>query len=370
MTTAAPRAASALPSRSAGDPGDRVARAWASHPLVAFRRHRERIVFWRQLESVIRSGLPLPAALREMARLAPPRVARSLTRVAGDIERGKGLAEALTRHPEVFDETMVALLAAGEQAGTLQSIVGRIANGLEADQKRRWRTVLASLWPAYLAGTLVFVGPLLGLAGAIRDGAHLVALPGIYLYGLFLNLAFLLGTAALFLGFPLVVAALDQEAAWERVKLRLPGFGPLARDRYAARLLLALGAAVSAGLPVARALRLAARASGSAVVGGQVEEAVRSIEAGGTLADAVAVLGVLDRGALGALTIAERTGELDATLQRLADECDESATRRARLVMIAVLVIVVVVLLGLMLRSVLGVVFGPIWEYQHIPDQL
>ncbi len=347
-----------------------MARAWAAHPLVAFAGHRGRIAFYRQFHSLVRSGVGMPVALKELARHAPGEgMRRALRQIARDVGAGAGLAEAMQRHAGAFDDATMELLAFAEETGTLEPVLKRVVEHLDEMQKLRWQAIFGSLWPVYLLAAIVFVAPLFDVAGAASsgsgaaDGKEAVVYGGTYLLGVLRNLALAALAIGAILGFPFALAVAGLESRWERLTLAVPLVGGAVRNLVGARFFLSMGLAVGAGVDLIRSVRLAIRASGSASVLERIDETEASLRGGSTLTDAVLALRVFDPNSLGSLSVAERTGTLEDALRELAEDHRSAALRSLRILMLIALGLVALVALGFAVAKILGTIFGPIRSY-------
>lgn len=348
---------------------DRLRRAWGRHPLVAFLGHRSRITFYRQLHALVKSGQGIPTSLAKLALYAPDqRTREAMAEMQRDIAAGASFGESMRKHADRFDDAIVELILFAEETGNLQKVLEQVIANQEEVQSLRWKALFSSLWPFYLLGAAVFVGPLFGVARvASAPGASYVAA---YFSGLVSNLFFGGLATALLLGGPFLAAALGLEPAVERVFLALPFLGRVKRDFIASRFFLALGLGLGSGVEVKRAAKIALSASGSPTMASQTGAVQARIEGGSTLAEALSPLAVFDRASLGAVAIGEDTGTMDEQLSRVAKDSQEAALRGARLVMLLVLALVVVVLLVSIVSSLLGTLFGPIKTYYELPNQI
>lgn len=336
----------------------RLSRAWLRHPLVAFARHRKLITFYSQLHSLIRAGVALPTAFTQLVQFAPDSMMeRGLAAVARDIRGGATLGDAMQRHSALFDDANVELIAFAEQAGRLEPIVKGVVEHLEKVQKQRWQALLGALWPMYLGAGFVFVGPLLGVARQITPSGSVGAL---YLSGLASSLGSAVLVLSVVLGAPFFIAAIDKEAEWDRLKRRIPFFSAPMRQLAASRLVLGLGLATASGMEAVRSIRLAVKATSSPSLLSEFPKVEAKLRSGSTLTEAVGVLGVLDRSSLGTIHIAETTGTLDETLERMSRELEESSLRATRMLIILVTVVIAAVLLFKIVAGMLGVIFGPV----------
>jgi type II secretory pathway component PulF len=326
--------------------------------VVAFFRHRKLFTFYQQLHSLIRAGIALPTAFSQLAQFAPDAsMAQGLAAVARDVRGGSSLGEAMQRHGALFDDANVELISFAEEAGRLEPIAAGIISHLEKVQKQRWQAVMGALWPMYLGASFVFVGPLLGVAQNMNSGASVGSR---YLSGLAGTLS-MAGSVVLFvLGAPLLIAALDLETHWDRVLRSLPFVSAPMRQLAASRLVMGLGLATSSGLELVRTLRLAAKATSSPSVLADLAKAEARLRAGGTLTESVGEFGLLDRASLGSLSVAETTGTIDQTLERMSRELQDSSLRAMRILILAVTVVVTGVLLAKLVVGMLGTLLGPV----------
>ncbi len=336
----------------------RLSRAWLRHPLVAFVRHRKVITFYQQLHSLIRAGVALPTAFTQLTQFAPDAaMATGLASVARDVRGGATLGDALRRHGALFDDANVELIAFAEEAGRLEPVAAAIISHLEKVQAQRWQALMGALWPMYLGAGFLFVGPLLSVAQQVKSAEQV---GGLYVSGLLGSL----GTAGLVvggvLGFPFLIAAFDLEAKWDRLMRRLPFVSAPMRQLAASRFVMGLGLAAASGMELGRALQLAVKATSSQSVAADLPRAERKLRAGGTLTEAVGELGLLDRSSLGTLSVAETTGTLDDTLERMSRELQESSLRAMRFLVLIVTALVCGVLLVKIVGGMLATLLGPV----------
>lgn len=338
--------------------GERLNRAWLRHPLVAFARHRRLITFYQQLHALIRAGIALPTAFTQLTQYAPDAtMAKGLAAVARDVRGGDTLGDAMRKHGALFDDANVELIAFAEEAGRLESICAGVVSHLEKVQTQRWQALLGALWPMYLLGGFIFVGPLLGVAQQIKPGGSVGAL---YVSGLFSSLGTVGLLLSVVLGAPFLVAALHQEAAWDRMLQRIPLVSSPLRQLAASRFVLGLGLATASGMEAMRSLRLAVKATSSPSLMEKLPKVEAKLRAGSTLTEAVGLLGLLDRPSLGTLAVAETTGTMDETLERMSRELQESSLRATRLLILLVTVLVAAVVLVKIVVGMLGVLLGPV----------
>ena len=337
---------------------ERLGRAWYRHPVIAFVRHRRIFTFYQQLHALIRAGVPLPTGFAQLQQYAPDAaMAQGLGRVAAAVRGGSTLGDALRASSALFDDANVELLAFAEEAGRLEPVSASLLLHLERVQAQRWKAVMGALWPLYLLGAFVFVGPLLEVSQQVTSSSSVGAL---YAANLARSLFSAAGVLFAVLGAPFVIAALDVDVPWDRFKRQVPLLGAPMRPLAASRFVLGLGLSMASGVEVVRALRISAKATVSPSVIADLPLAEARLRAGGTLVDAVGVLNVIDRSTLGTLAVAETTGTLDSTLERLSKELEESSLRALRFLALAVTAVIAGVLLVKLVASMLSTLLGPV----------
>ncbi len=332
---------------------------WSKNLISRWTRLRKQEVFFRQFHSLIRAGIPLPTAFVQLRSFAPDEAfSTGLSKVAKLVASGQALGDALRSQPALFEADQLELLSAAEDSGSLERVLAALASHLEEVRRLRWNSFLSSLYPVYLVGIVIFLGPLVRVGGSGVKTAGDIG--GVYLGGLIPGLGVSLAVLLGLIVFPVIVAALKAETAWDTIVLRAPWFGAALRSLAASRALLTLGLSLSAGLEVARAVRVAVISTSRPSLMVHAESAVATIRRGGSLFDALSGLGFFSRQTLGQIGIAEQTGTLDETLKRLAPEVHEETLRAVRFLVIVVCGVVGGGALLVLVSTLIGSIFGPI----------
>ena len=238
--------------------------------LPAFARSigvRERIAFTEQLSLLLDTGVSIHEALRVLQQQsADPKLAAILQALADDITEGKPLSLALSRHPEMFSQTYISLIAAAEEGGFLQQVLKQL---LEIDEKnsRLQSVVTAALsYPLFLVvfsiAVVVFVLVVIvpkfhDLFDSIRDHLPMatVVLMAVSSYLAKYWIVTFAGIAAALIGLSLWMRTPAGEALIDDMKLRIPLVGEIFVQVYLNQTLNVLGLAIVSGVPVTAALK-------------------------------------------------------------------------------------------------------------------
>ncbi|NTU59792.1 MAG: type II secretion system F family protein [Deltaproteobacteria bacterium] len=292
------------------------------------------VIFTRQFATMIDAGLPLVQCLDILStQQENPTFKEILLKVKEDVEAGNTFADALAKHPSVFDRLFVNLVAAGEVGGILDTILNRLAAYIEKAMNLKKKVKGAMVYPATVVAVavlvvaiiLIFVIPVFQsmFAGA---GKALPA-PTLFVIALsnFTKKYFLLIAIVLFL----IVAGLKRvyrtdkgRASFDRLFLKLPILGPLIRKVSVAKFTRTLGTLISSGVPILEGLDVVAKTAGNYVVEQAIIKTRESISEGRTIAEPLKETKVFPPMVVQMIAVGEATGALDQMLSKIADFYD------------------------------------------------
>ena len=298
--------------------------------------HKDLQIFTRQLATMIDAGLPLVQCLDILAAQTPNKIfARVLGTVKSAVEQGATFSDALRKHPRVFDDLYVNLVAAGEVGGILDTILNRLAIYIEKAVKLRGQIKSALFYPigimvvaiGVIAVMLIKVIPTFEnmykeMGNAQLPGATRVVI-GIS-HG-FVNKWYLyVGTVAgLIVGSTMMRRTTRGKEIFDRMLLRLPVMGGTLRKIVVARFTRTLGTLLTSGVPILDALDICARTAGNAVVEQGINRARDKISEGHDMAGPLAESKVFPTMVVQMIGVGEQTGAMDQMLQKIADFYEE-----------------------------------------------
>lgn len=294
------------------------------------------VVFTRQFATMIDAGLPLVQCLELLGNGEPHAgFKRILASVRADIESGATLADAMSKHPRAFDALYVNLVAAGEAAGILDTIMNRLATQIEKAAQLRRKIRSAFSYPTIvmvIAVLVVFallykVIPTFQAMFADMGGGELPA-PTQFVITLseFTQDNFLLlvgGMIAIAVGFTSFMSYQPTRAIFDRFILQVPLFGPLVRKTAVARFTRTLGTMVSSGVPIVDSLQIVANTAGNITVQKAILHVRDRISEGQNMVDPLMATGVFPPMVVQMIGVGESTGALDVMLTKIADFYEE-----------------------------------------------
>jgi type II secretory pathway component PulF len=304
-------------------------------------------MFYRQFATLLRSGVPLIQALNALEQQTRhTRLKQILRECQATISNGAPLSQVMANYPAVFTTMQVELIRAGETGGMLETMCNRLADYLEREIEIRRKLSRESLYPKIvlsLAG-IVYLIVKWTRAGMGATGNALVLEKVKFAAIVAVTLAFLWWLARFLNQFPAF------GAAWDNVKMFIPGVGGVSRRYATARFCRALAALFAGGVNIVRAVEIAGRACGNRAIAQAMLDGVPLLMSGKGIAAVLEQSGVLSPIAVQMARTGESTGSLDEMLNRVADflesEADMKAHRLATVMgVLAILVAAVIVLM-------------------------
>ena len=335
-------------------------------------------LFTRQLATMMRAGVPLMQCFDIVARgHANPAVGRLLSDIRADVETGTSLNQAFRKYPMYFDALYSNLVAAGEQAGILDTLLDRLATYQEKTLAIKGKVKKALFYPVtiVLVAILVVSIIMIWVVPSFKQvftsfGADLPAptLMVIAMSNFFVKYWYLLLFGSLGFGYFLLQAwkrSPAVQATVDRMLLRPPVIGPLLKKSSIARWTRTLATTFAAGVPLVEALDSVGPAAGNAVYKEATRQIQTEVSTGTSLAQAMQNSGVFPPMAVQMTAIGEEAGALDAMLSKVAEyferEVDETVDALASL-----LEPMIMVVLGVIIGSIVVAIYLPIFKLGQV----
>ncbi|HKN85969.1 MAG TPA: type II secretion system F family protein [Nitrospiraceae bacterium] len=336
-------------------------------------KDKDLVVFTRQFSTMINAGLPLVQCLDILSTQSENKfLGKAVGEIKLDVEGGSTFADALKKHPKVFDELYVNMVHAGEVGGLLDSILLRLAKHIEKAMKLKSAIKSAMVYPAAIIGVAVIVITILMIwvipifAKMFTDlSGGKVGLPGPT--QLVINVSEFMQHYIIYIvvalgGIAYAVKRYYKTAngrlAIDRLLLKMPVIGELIRKASVAKFTRTLGTLITSGVPIMDGLMITAKTSGNKIVENAILGARQSISGGKTLADPLSKSDVFPKMVVHMISVGESTGALDAMLGKIADFYDDEVDQA---------VASLTALLEPMMMVFLGVVIGFIVIAMYLP---
>jgi type IV pilus assembly protein PilC len=333
--------------------------------LARFRRVKadDLVIGTRQLATMVSSGMSLLRGLYVIEEQTEnDKLRETWAAVRKDVEAGIALSDALSKHPDVFNELYVAMVAAGESGGILEAILIRVADQLEKDAALRRQIKAAMIYPTLIGGfalvvliaLVAFLVPV--FEGVFKDfGGDLppitkvtVALSHLITGRWYLMIA---ATVGVVMAFKRWKASDRGRAQWDRLKLKVPlKIGTIVQKVALARFSRTFSSLVAAGVPMLESIEITGRTSGNRVIEKAMDEVRESVQRGGTLNEPMSqVPEAFPAMVVQMIGVGEETGALETMLAKVADFYEdqvEAAVKALTSILEPVMIIVVGCIVG------------------------
>jgi type IV pilus assembly protein PilC len=305
--------------------------------LKASVRPKQLMVFTRQLATLVAAGLPLLRGLRILLKQERSQALRDALGAMGEsVEGGSTFSEALGQHPRIFDNLFVNMVKAGEAGGVLEVVLSRLAEFMEKAEKIKNKVKSAMIYPIVVLvaaiGILTFllINVIPKFAEIFEDLLGEDQLPMLTQFVITVsNIVaqrwyYVLGTIAVIVfAIQLWRRTARGRAVLDKMKLKMPLFGPLFSKSAIARLSRTLGTLLNSGVPVLQALNIVRDTSGNEVIARAVQHVHDSVKEGESMAMPMESSGAFPAMVVSMVDVGEETGALPDMLLRVADNYDD-----------------------------------------------
>ncbi len=328
---------------------------------------RQLATLYGQLADLLQAGVPLLRSLELLERSSTNKRLQSVLRdVRMNVAEGTGLAQAMGKHPRVFNDLVVSMVRAGQEGGFLEDVLERTAQFVEHQEEMKSKVIGSLAYPVFLMGAgfsvlavliLFFVPKFEPIFDKLKAKGEMPPLTTMVLgFSNFLwsywPLILLAGIGAV-VGF--VFWSRSDKGRWimDGLKLRLPVFGGIYRSLALSRFCRILGTMLHNGIPMLKALGIAKDSTGNKILSLAVEKSAESITGGQKLADPLRRDKHFPTDVVEMIAIAEESNTLEKVLVKVADSLERRTARNLDLLVkllepVMLLVMAVTVLLVVM----------------------
>jgi len=334
---------------------------------------KELAIFTRQFSVMIDAGLPLVQCLEILGSQQENKTfAKVLQQTRMDVEGGASLADAMRKHPKVFDDLFTNMIAAGEAGGILDTILKRLATYIEKSVKLT----------SQVKGAMVYPIAVLGIAGIVIAvilwkviptfaamfaglGAEL-PLPTRFVIALsdwFVRLLpfLIIGGVLLVYAFKKYYATHSGRRVVDKIIIKSPILGVLMQKIAVARFCRTLSTLISSGVPILDGLEITARTAGNAIIEDAIMAVRKGVESGLTIAQPLRETKVFPAMVIQMIGVGEQTGALDSMLSKIADfyedEVDQAVAN-----LLTLMEPIMILFLGVAVGGIIVAMYLPLFD--------
>ncbi len=336
---------------------------------------KDRVLFSRQLSTLINAGLPLVQSLRTVGGQTQNKALRVIIqKIISDVEAGTALSVALSKYPLVFNEIYISLIAAGEASGTLDKSLERLANQQEKDADIISKVRGAMVYPAIvlvvmgavLAFMLVKVMPQVEqLYEGLGSGADLPLVTKALLAVSKLMIKF---WYLIVIGIGLAVffatrwaRTLGGKRYVDKLKMHAPPLNKLFMKMYMARFARTGTTLVASGVPLIQTLEITAKSINNVHIEESIYKAIEKVKGGKSLSDSIADDPNFLPLVPDMLHIGEQSGAMEQMLEKTADYYEKEVDNEIKAIS-TIIEPALMVILGIVAFIIVAAVLLPIYS--------
>ena len=334
---------------------------------------KDKVVFTRQLATLIGAGLPLSQSLRTVQeQTTNKRMQEIVQEIISDVEGGKSLSDSFAKHPEAFNKVYVALVAAGETSGTMDESLKRLAAQQEKDAAMMSKIRGAMMYPSIvLAVIILVVGFMLftvvpqveGLYRDLNKGLPFITLIMINVANFFIHFWWLALLIMIIGGYFLVQYLKTEQGirTKDTFKLNVPLFKGMFRKMYMARFSRTGQVLLSTGVPMLDMLRISSDAVNNVIISEGIIRAADKVKGGKALSASLSneeyFLTMVEQ----MIKIGEQSGKIDEMMGKTAQVYEDELDEEIRALSTAIEP-VLMVFLALVAGTMVAAILFPIYS--------
>lgn len=334
---------------------------------------KDKVVFTRQLATLIGAGLPLSQSLRTVQeQTTNKRMQEIVQEVISDVEGGKSLSDSFAKHPEAFNKVYVALVAAGETSGTMDESLKRLAAQQEKDAAMMSKIRGAMMYPSIvLAVIILVVGFMLftvvpqveGLYRDLNKGLPFITLIMINVANFFIHFWWLALLIMIIGGYFLVQYLKTEQGirTKDTFKLNVPLFKGMFRKMYMARFSRTGQVLLSTGVPMLDMLRISSDAVNNVIISEGIIRAADKVKGGKALSASLSNEEYFLTMVPQMIKIGEQSGKIDEMMGKTAQVYEDELDEEIRALSTAIEP-VLMVFLALVAGTMVAAILFPIYS--------
>jgi type IV pilus assembly protein PilC len=334
---------------------------------------KDKVLFSRQLSTLINAGLPLVQSLRSVGdQTSNKKLKVVINQIIADVEGGSALSASIAKHPDVFNQVYISLIAAGEASGTLDKALERLAIQQEKDADLVSKVRGAMIYPIIVL--LVMLGVVGFMIVKVLPQVKILyqGLPGANLPVLtkvLLDISdFIIHKWWIVIIIIVVLSVFSTRWArtisgksfFDKMKMRMPPFGPLFMKMYMARFARTGTTLVASGVPLLQVLQITSDAVNNVHIQASIHKAAEKVKGGKSLSDALTNEPNFLPLVANMIHIGEESGSLEKMLAKTADYYEREVDDSIKAIS-TIIEPVLMVILGIVAFIIVAAVLLPIY---------
>lgn len=341
---------------------------------------QELVIFYVQLSNMLNAGIDILFSLSTLANQTENRRLKGIiASVLRSIQGGESFSAALAAHPKVFPFIFISMVKAGEASGKLGTVLSRFSQFIEhqADLKQKIKGVI--FYPAILLccgiAVILFIATFIipKFSEIFMKAGITLPPPTLILYNVGISIKKFWYLIILFIilcaiGVKYYIKTESGRFNLDRLKLKMPIFGPLFRKAAVSRFSRTLATLVESGVPILQSLDIIQDVIANSVLSGIIKNVRSSVEKGEKISESLKVSGEFPLDAIQMIAVGEETGNLAGMLNKISDFYDLTlgySIKRLVTILEPLLLVVMAGIIGFIMASMLLPMFDMIKVLRH-----
>ena len=335
------------------------------------------VTFTRQMSTMIDAGLPLLQALHIMTEQMDNLNFREIIReVAGDIESGASLSEAMAKHPKCFDRLYCSMIKVGEASGMFAEILNKVATYMEDAAKLKRKVKSAMVYPSVVSGMAVFITLFLlikivpvfkeifeGFGSALPPPTQFVVTLSEIVRSYFLLVIFIV--VAVVIASKMYYKTESGRMFFDTLVFKIPVFGEILKKAALSRFTKTLGTLISSGVPMIQSMEIVQSVAGNATIEYAIRNVTKKIMQGEGVATPLSDAKIFPPMVVRMVDVGERTGKLDLMLQKISEFYDDQVNN-AVAALTSLIEPLLIGFLGVVVGGIVVCMFMPIFKLSSV----
>ncbi len=331
---------------------------------------RDLSVFCRQFNSILKAGVSVIEALDMLSQQTEnKKLAVAISETKASVEKGETLSLAMRKQGEIFPEMLLNMVAAGEQSGSLETSLSRMAVHFEKENRLKGLVKKAMMYPiiliivAIIVMAVMLVAVLPKFMETFEDmdmdmPAYTLAVMGLSDFLIANWIPIILVIAAVVIAIKIYGNTPTGKRNFGKMKLKAPIFGKLNTKTACSRFARTMSTLLAAGMSVVEALSITAKVIGNVIYEDALADTQEKVKGGQPLSRPLKTSGIFPPMIVHMVGIGEETGNLEEMLDNVADYYDEEVTMATEQ-MTALLEPLVIVFLAVIVVAIIAAVYAP-----------
>lgn len=334
---------------------------------------KDKVLFSRQLSTLINAGLPLVQALRSVSSQTTNKPLKEvINQVINAVEAGTSFSQALAEHPKVFNRVYISLVEASETSGTLDTGLERLADQQEKDADIVSKVRGAMIYPLIVLFVMMLVVLFMVLKVLPQVQSIYASLPGVHLplitrvllaiSHLMTHYWFLVIIGLGILGFfgSKWARTLGGRQVIDKIKMRAWPIGRLFMKMYMARFSRTGTTLVAAGVPIIKVLEITADAVDNVHISNSIKRAIEDVKGGKALSDSLEDDPNFLELVPNMLRIGEQSGALETMMAKIADYYEKEVDNEIKAIS-TIIEPVMMIVMGVIALTIVAAILLPIY---------